>query len=937
LMGRNPALKPVKDRLLVETSAVKAVTAPRNLGETSATDRGIASGSGDALFDLLALTANLAAPGKIAKAGASGANSTNSAPEMAHSAATGTTAPEPASADLLPNAAASLSDDGPISVDALVAMDQTARQGLAIKPFVKKPTPEWSLAVLTSQAATAKAGKNAMAEPAKSDLPDATAPATAVAATTVTKAGTSADDATVTPTEPNAATNDQVRPADDPSVALATASFPTRTDAPLAESPALSPAPEKTTGTIAPEAAPKHAAVPDSALPDLAAPSSASEMPLAKPDLVDAASSSDQSPPTQTVAPEPHNLALPELTPTILATATPSPLPIDPIGPIDALAAEPILPAKAASLPNPKLQADCGVEGGLAPDGSSKIVLPLLSSSNGIVGDPLATAALNNPAINPLGNGMAPADIAPDPFLTSKDMASVVAPASLAMVKADQPNTPSEAVNGASAANTPTVPLALQPASAASGFPFIGAEALALADAMPTVPSSPLSSPTAKKHHEAALGTDGQAQTGSAPLADSTVPLSAALLPFQPASASPMPSGEGTKAEDTVENTVEKPAGKGREARFGLFRADPSEAPTAQASKSASFSVGPNGGTTDAAPDHQAAQAPDQGVSHPSVSDQNSPTVPAGPSGENFADPTGMTVSPSPLAAPGTSGAEATLAAAATADPLASGDFSASGALSFALGGEFNENFHKSSTDTPNMHQNLSQNEDLDLSMAVSSGKVSVESLMIRSHRSDNDTTGNDTTGKNTTGTSRDQDTASGAEPIQLAVFNDQDTTPLQAGSSPTQGTSPSLQSSTPVTNAEMARQTQVRTDNPVFLAQRDKAMQQQIIAALRAGKDEIRLSLYPPQLGQVTINMALDGQKVKLGLKTANREATHVLMDERQTLATALGHEGFTLDGFDVTDEQQKDRSSAREPDPIGTVPPSTAADSSFSLDITI
>ena len=138
-------------------------------------------------------------------------------------------------------------------------------------------------------------------------------------------------------------------------------------------------------------------------------------------------------------------------------------------------------------------------------------------------------------------------------------------------------------------------------------------------------------------------------------------------------------------------------------------------------------------------------------------------------------------------------------------------------------------------------------------------------------------------------------------------------------------------------TSTAPAAPSPIRVDNPIFIAQRDKALQQQIISALRSGHDEIRLSLYPPQLGQVTINMALDGQKVKVGVKTANREATNLLVGERQSLAQALGHEGFTLEGFDVTDDAPKERSPEQEPTEQLIPNSQMAAESSFSLDITI
>ena len=137
--------------------------------------------------------------------------------------------------------------------------------------------------------------------------------------------------------------------------------------------------------------------------------------------------------------------------------------------------------------------------------------------------------------------------------------------------------------------------------------------------------------------------------------------------------------------------------------------------------------------------------------------------------------------------------------------------------------------------------------------------------------------------------------------------------------------------------NSAPAPSTTVRTDIPSFIAQRDRAMEQQIIAALRGGHDEIRLALYPAHLGQVTINMALDGQKVRIGMKTSNREASSILMGERQSLVTALGNEGFTLDGFDVTDDQPREQTPKDQSASLSPAALKTDAGNSFSLDITI
>ena len=143
-------------------------------------------------------------------------------------------------------------------------------------------------------------------------------------------------------------------------------------------------------------------------------------------------------------------------------------------------------------------------------------------------------------------------------------------------------------------------------------------------------------------------------------------------------------------------------------------------------------------------------------------------------------------------------------------------------------------------------------------------------------------------------------------------------------------------------THAASAREnlvasTYVSTDNPLFQIQRDRAVEAQVIAALKAGRDEVRLSLYPPQLGQVTINLALDGHKVKVALKTSSREATDLLTSEQPSLTHALHLEGFSLEGFDVTEDGPQDNHKEDRDHTIITPIPASSGSSEFSIDITI
>ena len=170
------------------------------------------------------------------------------------------------------------------------------------------------------------------------------------------------------------------------------------------------------------------------------------------------------------------------------------------------------------------------------------------------------------------------------------------------------------------------------------------------------------------------------------------------------------------------------------------------------------------------------------------------------------------------------------------------------------------------------------------------------------------------------------------------ANFSPRPASPVPA-STPEVFPAPSASSAAPAatTRDTPAAPVYASSDNPLFQIQRDRALQAQIIAALKSGHDEVRLSLYPPQLGQVTINLALDGQKVKVGLKTSSREASDLLTTEQPSLSHALQREGFTLEGFDVTeDDTEKHRANGDEQ--TNTPPiPAISGSSEFSIDITI
>lgn len=117
----------------------------------------------------------------------------------------------------------------------------------------------------------------------------------------------------------------------------------------------------------------------------------------------------------------------------------------------------------------------------------------------------------------------------------------------------------------------------------------------------------------------------------------------------------------------------------------------------------------------------------------------------------------------------------------------------------------------------------------------------------------------------------------------------------------------------------------------------RNRAVERQILSAIRQGRDEARVTLYPPQLGQVVIRLAMDGQKVRVSMRATNEAAEETLQSGEAGLRDALGRQGFELSGFDVDSRNQED--GRRSPQRPYATPVVAARDESagpFSIDVT-
>ncbi len=126
------------------------------------------------------------------------------------------------------------------------------------------------------------------------------------------------------------------------------------------------------------------------------------------------------------------------------------------------------------------------------------------------------------------------------------------------------------------------------------------------------------------------------------------------------------------------------------------------------------------------------------------------------------------------------------------------------------------------------------------------------------------------------------------------------------------------------------------KTSDAALADQRSRAVERQVLAALRQGRDEVRVALYPPQLGQVVIRLALDGQKVRVSMRAANGDAEDVLQAGEARLRDALGQEGFELSGFDVAGRTEDEgRRAPRRPYADVVVARNADAVGGFSIDM--
>lgn len=818
---------------MVEALTVQAGAGSRAPGDLIATDRQSTPASGGLIFDLVALAASLPGAGKVkaTPTPTSDAIATNAGADQA--ALAGTADPLP-----LTKLAASepATDKAPVSVDALVAMDKAAKQGLEARLFVPKPETEWSIHILpsTQQPSVSLTGPTDL-----SPLP-ATDPILVALEPTVSDAVTS---------EP--LPSDSASPTTDPVTYANRATPPTE--------PALAEIPPPIAVIAKVETQTVAMTVPDAFNSAVAQPVVENDVSAARvvPAIVTA------EPP---LAPEASTEAILGTTmanadPSVrLAIASTAQLPSTQTVPAAYTARS--SRSETASGATPHLSVSLRRAGG-----------PSLAQSHQVDVNPSPTVDINQPA---------PATILPTSDSTPDAFSSLgsAAPIAYSTPPVEVPNTPPSRSSTAPTSLGPTVPR-----------DALSWQATATIRASASSPVIGQAEPTPKK---AGPKADHRVTESVEPVAppvvvpNDPVILTMPVLPQGTPTESAQPS-EMLPKDDTVLVSGDE--------RRNAPQQRPDPKPTA-------FFLPPAKSGTPARTADKAttsAKSTVQGETAPKVT----------PSGDN------------------TTSLEKSDNTASDQNPSGSPDphgFIAS----------TNQSSPVSEGSTPSLIPSTFEQDLLTVAQGASAtsaatlddlpSHVTVEAVSLHS-----------------LGKSHEAESPSAPADVAPIIVSSPvaddldhtsgvivDTTRFHASTSSQASLSTTTNGAPPASSA-------IRTDSPSFIAQRDRAMEQQIIAAIRGGHDEIRLSLYPAQLGQVTINMALDGQKVRVGMKTSNRDASTVLLGERQNLATSLGNEGFTLESFDVTDDQPREQTPDRQKPANSPAAIDHTTDTSFSLDITI
>jgi len=113
----------------------------------------------------------------------------------------------------------------------------------------------------------------------------------------------------------------------------------------------------------------------------------------------------------------------------------------------------------------------------------------------------------------------------------------------------------------------------------------------------------------------------------------------------------------------------------------------------------------------------------------------------------------------------------------------------------------------------------------------------------------------------------------------------------------------------------------------------RNRAIQRQVLTALKNDRTEITMSLFPSHLGEVVIKLSMDGQKVRLGFKAANREAKEALIESESTLKDALVNSGLVLASLNISADTDARPSQRDATEPTKQFVPAQDMTAAFSI----
>ena len=134
-------------------------------------------------------------------------------------------------------------------------------------------------------------------------------------------------------------------------------------------------------------------------------------------------------------------------------------------------------------------------------------------------------------------------------------------------------------------------------------------------------------------------------------------------------------------------------------------------------------------------------------------------------------------------------------------------------------------------------------------------------------------------------------------------------------------------------TGEQVMASRRMAVEDPMVVEMRNRAIERQVLNALKNDKNEITMTLFPAHLGEVVIKLSIDGQKVRLGFKTANRDAKDALIDSESMLKEALTNAGLVLSSLDISADRDARPHQHDAADPLKHIPPAEDQTADFSI----